>query len=102
MFSLIDRASNNKIDYITGLGDSKPQRKSKMHHWLKSYSNFSGGLDFAYWSSCIGKGLRLQPAQQACYSNKGTGQLLHVCTLVNSLLISNNFAAVLPVCPFGY
>ena len=25
------------------------------------------GVDFAYWWSCIGKGLRLQPVQQACY-----------------------------------
>ena len=24
-------------------------------------------MDFAYWWSCIGKGLRLQPAQQACF-----------------------------------
>ena len=23
-------------------------------------------MDLAYWWSCIGKGLRLQPAQQAC------------------------------------
>ena len=27
----------------TGLGDSKSGRKSKLHHWLKSYSNFAGG-----------------------------------------------------------
>ena len=26
------------------------------------------GGEFAYWLSCIGKGLRLQPAQQACFN----------------------------------
>ena len=34
---------------------------------FKSYGHFSEGLDFAYWWSFIGKGLRLQPAQQACF-----------------------------------
>jgi hypothetical protein len=24
-------------------------------------------VDLAYWWSCIGEGLRLQPAQQACF-----------------------------------
>ena len=28
------------------------------------------GFDFAYWWSCIWKGLRLQPAQQAVYNLK--------------------------------
>ena len=32
-----------------------------------SYGHFSEAVDFAYWWSCIGKGLRLQPAQQACF-----------------------------------
>ena len=36
-----------------------------MHHWFKSYGHFT----FAYCGSCIGKGLRLQPAQQACFSS---------------------------------
>ena len=27
-----------------------------------------GGVDFACLWSCIGKGLRLQPAQQACFN----------------------------------
>ena len=27
-------------------------------------------MDFAYWWSFIGKGLRLQPAQQACFNPK--------------------------------
>ena len=37
-----------------------------MQYWFKSNRDFAGGVDFAYWWSCIGKGLRLQPAQQAC------------------------------------
>ena len=40
-----------------------------MHHWFKSYGHVSEGVDFAYWLSCIGKGLRLQPVQQACLEN---------------------------------
>ena len=32
----------------------------------KSYGDFAEWVDFAYWWSFIGKGLRLQPAQQAC------------------------------------
>ena len=31
------------------------------------YDHFTEGVDFAYWWRCIGKGLRLQPAQQACF-----------------------------------
>ena len=40
---------------------------SKCHHWFKSDGDFADWVDFAYWWSCIGKGLRLQHAQQACY-----------------------------------
>ena len=28
------------------------------HHWFKSYGHFTEGVDFAYWWSCIGKGLQ--------------------------------------------
>ena len=31
---------------------------------------YTEGVDFAYWWSCIGKGVRLQPAQQACLLNR--------------------------------
>ena len=41
----------------TGLGQSKSQRISKSQHWFESYGNFVGCGDFAYWWSCIGKGL---------------------------------------------
>ena len=40
----------------------------KSHYWFKSHGNFAEWADFAYWWSSIGKGLRLQPAQQACLS----------------------------------
>ena len=39
-------------------------------YWFKSYSNFAEWLGFAYWWSFIKKGLRLQPAQQACFDKK--------------------------------
>ena len=42
-------------------------RASKLLYWIKSYGNFADLVDFAYWWSCIGKGLRLRPAEQACY-----------------------------------
>ena len=38
-----------------------------MHHWIKSYGHLSEEVDFAYWLSCMGKGLRLQAVQQACF-----------------------------------
>ena len=30
--------------------------------------DFAELVDFAYWWSCIGKGLHLQPVQQACFT----------------------------------
>ena len=33
-------------------------------------------VDFAYWWSCNGKGLRLQPAQQACL---GISRVKQIC-----------------------
>jgi hypothetical protein len=35
-------------------------------HGLCRFGPCSEWVDFAYWWSCIGKGLRLQPARQAC------------------------------------
>ena len=40
---------------------------SKSHNWFKSYGDFAELVDFAHWWSFIGKGLLLQPAQQACF-----------------------------------
>ena len=37
-----------------------------MLYWFKSCDNFDEWVDFVYWWSCIGKGLRLQPAQLPC------------------------------------
>ena len=45
--------------------NSKCEKASKLHHWLKSYSDFAELVDFAYWWSCINKGVRLQPEQHA-------------------------------------
>ena len=36
------------------------------HPNCMSYGDIAEWVDFAYWWSCIGKGLRLEPAQQAC------------------------------------
>ena len=47
--------------------DPYSQRVSKLHYWFKSYSDFDQLVDFAYWWSCIGKGLRLQSVQYACF-----------------------------------
>ena len=40
---------------------------SKLHHWFKSAGNFAEYGVFAYWWSCIRKGLRLQPGQQTFF-----------------------------------
>ena len=40
-----------------------------MHYWFKSYADFAEWVDFDYWWSCIRKGLRLQPAQQAGFQS---------------------------------
>ena len=62
------RSSSYEIDYaIVVQNFLNPQaRASKSHHWFKSYGHFTEVVDFAYWLSFIGKGLRLQPGQQAC------------------------------------
>ena len=51
------------------LGDSKSRRASKSHYWLKSYVNYTEWVDFSHWWSFIRKGVRLQSAQLACFSN---------------------------------
>ena len=60
-----------------------------MHQWFKSYGRFTDGVDLAYWWSFIGKGLRLQTAQQAFLSWK-----LH---LVSSCLVGGTFSRVLGI-----
>ena len=46
----------------------KSNRPSKLHHWFKSYGHFSkvGRFFSIGWVASGRKGLRLQPAQQAC------------------------------------
>ena len=34
---------------------------------VQKFGNFDEWVDFAYWWSCIWKGLRLDPGQQACF-----------------------------------
>ena len=45
---------------------------------FKMYGNFAELVDLAYWWSCIGKSLRLQPAQQACFTkDQSLNQLIN-------------------------
>ena len=39
----------------------------KIASLVQNYANFAEQLDMAYWWTSIGKGLRLQLAQQACF-----------------------------------
>ena len=59
-----DGAFSNKIDYFRRF---KSQIALKLKYWFKRYVDFAEWVDFAYLCSCIGKGLHLQPAQQACF-----------------------------------
>ena len=38
----------------------------------KINGHFTEGVDLANWWSCVGKGLHLQSAQQACFNDKVT------------------------------
>ena len=53
-------ASRHKEYCYTVLGCSKYPRISREYHchWFKSYSIFAEWVDFAFWWSCIRKGLR--------------------------------------------
>ena len=48
------------------MGDSKSQKAIKLHQWFKSFGDFAEWVHCAYSWSCIGTGLPLKPAQQAC------------------------------------
>ena len=64
---LADGASTHKIDYFRKFEEIPIfEGILKLHYWFKSYGIFAERGDFAYCWSCFGKGLRLQPAQQAC------------------------------------
>ena len=45
--------------------------KGHQNCWLTS---FAGSVGFACWWSFIKEGLRLQPAQQACFQTRGTNK----------------------------
>ena len=64
--TIADGAFSHKT-MLQFLGDFKSRRASKSHFWFKSYGNFAEWVDFAHWWSFIGKGLLLQPAQQAVF-----------------------------------
>jgi hypothetical protein len=58
------------MDYVIVIKNFlNPEGHQNSHQWFKSYSHFIEGVDFAYWWSCIGKVLRLRPAQQACFDS---------------------------------
>ena len=53
-----DGALSYEIDLcFKDIGYSKPQRILELHHWLKVMAIFAERFDFAYWWTCIGKGL---------------------------------------------
>ena len=63
-----DRSSSYKTDYVIVIKTFlNPKRRQNLTVGLKFMAILLKGLDFAYWWSCIRKGLRLQPAQQACF-----------------------------------
>ena len=47
-----------------------PKECQKFYLWFKTYGHFIEGVDFAFTVSFMGKGLRLQPAQHACFYSK--------------------------------
>ena len=59
-----DGAVNKKIYYVIIFWEIL---NPKGHYWFKSYGNFAEWVVCAHWWSSIGKGLRLEPAQQACF-----------------------------------
>ena len=65
-------ASNHKINYLTQVWEILTL-KGNLYRMIGSM--VTATVDIACWWSCIGKGLRLQPAQQACFyfftPNKG-------------------------------
>ena len=76
---------------------------SKLHQWLNNYGGFAEWVGFAYWWSCIGKGMRLQAVQQLfyCYYNIPEGGTSLKKSIViyfdltkpyksNFLIVSNN------------
>ena len=61
---------------------------------LKVAAILLDGLEFAYWWSCIGKGLRLQPAQQTCFLpfslHRPSGPLQSISCHIRELSVFDN------------
>ena len=83
-----DSIFSYKRDYVTMIKNFLyPEGHPKFLQWFKSYGHFTDRLDLAYWWSCIGKALRLQPAQQACsntdttYNTTPTTPLTHLLNI---------------------
>ena len=65
--TVADSAFSHKIDYVTIFKEIlNPEGHPNRINGSKVTANFAELVDYAYWWSFIGKGLRLQPAQQAC------------------------------------
>ena len=64
-----DGAFSHKIDYVTIFQEiQNPEGNPNRITGSKVMAIFAEWVDFTYWWSFIRKGLRLQPAQQACLS----------------------------------
>jgi hypothetical protein len=61
-----DSTSSYKIDYVKEIKKFL-NPEGHQNPLFKSYGHFTEGMDFVYWWSFVGKALRLQPAQQACF-----------------------------------
>ena len=72
-------ASSQKTNYISIFPEIL-NPEGHQNRWFNSCSDFAEWVHFAYWWSCIEKGLRLQPVQQAC--------LLYCTLLYYTLLYS--------------
>ena len=67
-------ASSHKTNYIEIFSEILIPEGHQKLYWFKSYGDFSERVDFAFWWSFIGKGLRLQPASflgQGLHLGKG-------------------------------
>ena len=65
--TVIDVASSHKINYVAPVSDILNIKVyQNCDIILKNCGDFAEWVSFAYWWSCIGKGLRLQSGQKAC------------------------------------
>ena len=56
------RVEDGTFSHKNWLEDSKSQRISKLHNWLKIYSNFDEWVDYAYWWIFNGGGFEINRA----------------------------------------